>query len=43
MDKVRDFGDPSGTNWAPFIMVGGGFGVGALVLAIGMFLNVVAP
>ena len=31
--------DPREIGWAPYVMIGGGFGLGALVLAIGMFLK----
>ena len=31
--------DPREIGWAPYAMIGGGFGLGALVLAIGMFLK----
>jgi|tagenome__1003787_1003787.scaffolds.fasta_scaffold17995922_2 hypothetical protein len=41
MDKVRHFGPegPIAIGWAPIVMIGGGFGVGALVFAIAMFLK----
>ena len=31
--------DPREIGWAPYVMIGGGFGLGALVLAITMFLK----
>ena len=31
--------DPREIGWAPYAMTGGGFGLGALVLAIAMFLK----
>ena len=31
--------DPRETGWAPFVMIGGGFGLGMCVLAIAMFLK----
>ena len=31
--------DPREIGWAPYAMIGGGFGLGLLVLAIAMFLK----
>ena len=31
--------NPSEMGWAPYVMVGGGLGLGLLVLAIAMFLK----
>ena len=31
--------DPREIGWAPFVMIGGGFGLGMCVLAIAMFLK----
>ena len=31
--------DPREIGWAPYVMIGGGFGLGILVLAITMFLK----
>ena len=31
--------DPREIGWAPFVMIGGGFGLGLLVLAIAMFFK----
>ena len=31
--------DPREIGWAPYAMIGGGFGLGALVLAIAMFFK----
>ena len=31
--------DPREIGWAPYVMIGGGFGLGLLVLAIAMFLK----
>ena len=31
--------DPREIGWAPYVMIGGGFGLGLFVLAIAMFLK----
>ena len=31
--------DPREIGWAPYLMIGGGFGLGLLVLAIAMFFK----
>ena len=31
--------DPREIGWAPYVMIGGGFGLGLLVLAIAMFFK----
>ena len=30
--------DPREIGWAPYVMIGGGFGLGMLVLAVAIFL-----
>jgi hypothetical protein len=40
LNKVRRFGArPSSAGWAPYVMISAGFGAGALLLAIALFLK----
>ena len=35
--------DPREIGWAPYVMIGGGFGLGMLVLAVAIFLMHASP